>query len=81
MLAFDSLIIKAAYASRVPYGGALAVDRHQFSEYITTWLTNNSNVTLIDQEVTTIDDKAITLIASGPLTTSKFQTTIQALLG
>ncbi|WP_338989029.1 methylenetetrahydrofolate--tRNA-(uracil(54)-C(5))-methyltransferase (FADH(2)-oxidizing) TrmFO [Spiroplasma endosymbiont of Seladonia tumulorum] len=81
MLAFNSLIIKAAYASRVPAGGALAVDRNQFLEYITTWLTNNSNVTLINQEATTIDDKAITLIASGPLTTSKFQTTIQGLLG
>ncbi|WP_338956147.1 methylenetetrahydrofolate--tRNA-(uracil(54)-C(5))-methyltransferase (FADH(2)-oxidizing) TrmFO [Spiroplasma endosymbiont of Polydrusus cervinus] len=81
MLAFDSLIIKAAYASRVPAGGELAVDRHQFSAYITTWLTNNSNVTLIDQEITTIDSNAITLFASGPLTTPKLQTTMQELLG
>ncbi|WP_425377998.1 methylenetetrahydrofolate--tRNA-(uracil(54)-C(5))-methyltransferase (FADH(2)-oxidizing) TrmFO [Spiroplasma endosymbiont of Polydrusus pterygomalis] len=81
MLAFDSLIIKAAYTSRVSAGGSLAVDRHQFLVYITTWLTNNSNVTLIDQEVTTIDPNAITLFASSPLTTPKLQATMQELLG
>ncbi|WHQ36702.1 methylenetetrahydrofolate--tRNA-(uracil(54)-C(5))-methyltransferase (FADH(2)-oxidizing) TrmFO [Spiroplasma sp. SV19] len=81
MLAFDSLIIKAAYASRVPAGGALAVDRQQFSDYITSWLTKHPNVTLIDQEVTKIDLTAITLITSGPLTTPSLQNEIQQLLG
>ncbi|MBH8622537.1 MULTISPECIES: methylenetetrahydrofolate--tRNA-(uracil(54)-C(5))-methyltransferase (FADH(2)-oxidizing) TrmFO [Spiroplasma] len=81
MLAFDSLIIKAAYASRVPAGGALAVDRQQFSNYVTTWVTKHPNVTLIDQEVATIDLTAITIIASGPLTTPSLQKEIQQLLG
>ncbi|WP_424527002.1 methylenetetrahydrofolate--tRNA-(uracil(54)-C(5))-methyltransferase (FADH(2)-oxidizing) TrmFO [Spiroplasma endosymbiont of Glossina fuscipes fuscipes] len=81
MLAFDSLIIKAAYASRVPAGGALAVDRQQFSDYITGCLTKHPNITIIDQEVTKIDLTAITLIASGPLTTTSLQNEIQQLLG
>ncbi|WP_425380471.1 methylenetetrahydrofolate--tRNA-(uracil(54)-C(5))-methyltransferase (FADH(2)-oxidizing) TrmFO [Spiroplasma endosymbiont of Stenodema calcarata] len=81
MLAFDSLIIKAAYASRVPAGGALAVDRQQFSTYITTWLTKHPNITIIDQEVTEIDPTVLTIIASGPLTTPKLQDKIQKLLG
>lgn len=67
------MIIKAAYASRVPAGGALAVDRQQFSNYVTTWVTKHPNVTLIDQEVATIDLTAITIIASGPLTTPSLQ--------
>lgn len=81
MLYFDSLIIKAAYASRVPAGRALAFDRQQFSDYITTWLTKHPNVTLINQEFTTIDLIVPALIASGPLTTPSLQSEIQQLLG
>ena len=41
MRALDSLILRAAEASRVPAGGALAVDRDLFSEYITKTLTEH----------------------------------------
>ena len=48
----DSLIMEAAYASRVPAGSALAVDRHQFSEYITNKVKSHPNIQVVCGEVT-----------------------------
>ncbi|HCE66649.1 MAG TPA: methylenetetrahydrofolate--tRNA-(uracil(54)-C(5))-methyltransferase (FADH(2)-oxidizing) TrmFO, partial [Geobacter sp.] len=36
-----SLLMEAAEATRVPAGGALAVDRHLFSEYVTEKISSN----------------------------------------
>src|SRR2546426_12468799 len=46
----DSLVMKAAAASRVPAGAALAVDRQQFSELITQEIESNPNIELVRQE-------------------------------
>ena len=46
-----SLILQAADASRVPAGAALAVDRTQFAQYLTTTIQNHPNITLIREEV------------------------------
>ena len=46
MRALDSLIMRAADATRVPAGGALAVDRNGFSEYITDAIKNEDRETL-----------------------------------
>lgn len=67
MRQFNSLIMSAADATAVPAGGALAVDRDTFSEMITEKLRNHPNVTVMDEEVTTIPE-GITVIATGPLT-------------
>ena len=45
MRRLDSLIISAADKARVPAGGALAVDRHDFAGYVTETLKNHPNVT------------------------------------
>lgn len=63
----DSLIIRCADATRVPAGGALAVDRHGFARMVTEALRNHPNVTVVEGEVTEIPEGEV-IIASGPLT-------------
>ncbi len=80
MRLMDSLIMEAADATKVEAGGALAVDRELFSEYITNKITSLENVEIINEEVTKIPDGPV-IIASGPLTSSAMQDEIQKLLG
>lgn len=68
MRRLNSIIIEAADKARVPAGGALAVDRHDFSGYITEVLKNHENITVINEEINAIPD-GYTIIATGPLTT------------
>lgn len=63
----DSLIIKAADATSVPAGSALAVDRESFSHYITDTIRNHENITVINEEITEIPEGPC-IIATGPLT-------------
>ncbi|MDN6837818.1 MAG: FADH(2)-oxidizing methylenetetrahydrofolate--tRNA-(uracil(54)-C(5))-methyltransferase TrmFO, partial [Staphylococcus equorum] len=70
MRRLDSLIINAADKARVPAGGALAVDRHDFAGYVTETLKNHPNVTVLNKEINSIPE-GYTIIATGPLTTEK----------
>ncbi len=65
---FGSLIMEAAYKTKVPAGSALAVNREQFSAYITEKIKNHPNITIIEEEITKIPTDGITVIATGPLT-------------
>lgn len=77
-----SLIMEAADATKVPAGGALAVDREGFSDYIDTKLHANSLITFINEEVENIPDSSCpTIIASGPLTSEKLITSILQNIG
>ncbi|WP_314209176.1 FADH(2)-oxidizing methylenetetrahydrofolate--tRNA-(uracil(54)-C(5))-methyltransferase TrmFO [Vagococcus salmoninarum] len=67
MRRFNSIIINSADQTAVPAGGALAVDRDNFSALITERLRNHPNIKVIDEEVTSIPE-GITIIATGPLT-------------
>lgn len=80
MRMLDSLIIRAADHTKVEAGGALAVDRELFSKYITEELKNNSNVEIIQEEVTKIPD-GYTIVASGPLTSDALSKEIVSLMG
>lgn len=80
MRRLDSLIIKAADNASVPAGGALAVDRHEFSGYVTDTLKQHANIEVINEEITEIPDGP-TIIATGPLTTESLSKQIQALTG
>lgn len=62
-----SLIITTADEHRLPAGGALAVDRDDFSQAITAKIEAHSNINLLREELTVIPDTA-TIIATGPLT-------------
>ncbi|HHY10956.1 MAG TPA: FADH(2)-oxidizing methylenetetrahydrofolate--tRNA-(uracil(54)-C(5))-methyltransferase TrmFO [Firmicutes bacterium] len=64
---FDSLIIKAAYATSVPAGGALAVDRNKFAAAVTKKIADNPLIELIREEYTSVPGGPA-IIASGPLT-------------
>ena len=76
-----SLILEAAYATEVPAGSALAVNRELFSAYITEKIKNHPNITLKYGEVTEIDPEAITVVATGPLTSPKMAEYISSLTG
>ncbi|MBE6533021.1 MAG: methylenetetrahydrofolate--tRNA-(uracil(54)-C(5))-methyltransferase (FADH(2)-oxidizing) TrmFO [Ruminococcaceae bacterium] len=75
-----SLIMEAAYATEVPAGSALAVNRDEFSDYITEKIKNHPNITVIEGEVTEIPE-GIVVIATGPLTSEAFAKKISALTG
>lgn len=72
-----SLIMDAAYFSRVPAGSALAVDRDIFSDYITKKIRSHKNIEVIEKEVTHIESDNITIIATGPLTSEPMAEYIQ----
>ena len=63
-----SLIMEAADRAQVPAGGALAVDRNEFSSYITSKIKTNPDIETVDGEVVRIPEDGIVIIATGPLT-------------
>jgi methylenetetrahydrofolate--tRNA-(uracil-5-)-methyltransferase len=81
MRRLDSLIMRAADATRVPAGGALAVDRQAFAGYITAALTREPLVTVRREEVTAIPDHKPAIIATGPLTSDALARAIRELTG
>ena len=81
LLRMDSLIMEAAYATRVPAGSALAVDRELFSQYVTEKIRNHENIEIIEQEVSCVEDGVVTVIATGPLTSQPMAEYIQNTLG
>lgn len=70
MRRFGSLIMAAAEKTKVPAGGALAVDRDGFARFITEQLKTSPLLELVNQEVCELPaaDAPLTIIASGPLT-------------
>lgn len=83
MRRMGSIIMEAADATKVPAGGALAVDRLGFSRYITEKVSNHPNVTVIHEELESIpyEDDAVTIVASGPLTAGALAENIAQLMG
>lgn len=81
MRLFGSVMMEAADKTRVPAGGALAVDRDLFSEYITNKIKAEPNITIEYGEVTQIDPDEYTIIATGPLTSGDLFDTIFELTG
>ena len=77
MRELSSLLLKAADETRVPAGGALAVDRELFSKSVTSYIENDDNITVIREEIRTVPDDGITIIATGPLTSGSLSSDIQ----
>ena len=75
-----SLILEAADATRVEAGGALAVDRHGFSAYVTEKIRSHPLITVEEGEVTELPEGEV-LIATGPLTSDAFAERLAALFG
>jgi methylenetetrahydrofolate--tRNA-(uracil-5-)-methyltransferase len=78
--ALGSLLIKCADETAVPAGGALAVDREQFAQRVTSQIENHPNIEIIRQEVLDIPTGP-TIIATGPLTSPKLTKSIQKMTG
>ena len=62
-----SLILRAADATRVEAGGALAVDRQGFAAYVTDAVRSHPNITVVEGEVAALPDGEV-IVATGPLT-------------
>lgn len=81
MRRLGSLLIPCALKSAVPAGGALAVDRDVFSGLATEAIDANPLITVIRQEVTSIAEDEMTIVASGPLTEGALSEAILGLSG
>lgn len=73
-----SFLMKVADDTSLPAGGALAVDRDEFSQTITKTLSNHQNINIIREEVKEIPSTP-TIIASGPLTSNDLAKSISNL--
>ncbi|MFL6447352.1 MAG: methylenetetrahydrofolate--tRNA-(uracil(54)-C(5))-methyltransferase (FADH(2)-oxidizing) TrmFO [Bryobacteraceae bacterium] len=76
-----SLLLRAADDSRVPGGHALTVDREVFSREITNEIENHSRIEVRREEVTSIPEDGIVVVATGPLTSDSLAQQITALTG
>ena len=81
MRKLDSLIMRAADATAVPAGGALAVDRNGFSAEIDRVIRQHPLITLKEEEVTEIPAEGTVVIASGPLTSDALSAAIARMDG
>lgn len=80
MRRLNSLVMTSADANAVPAGGALAVDRDDFSGQITTTLREHPNIEVIAEELSEFPE-GITVVATGPLTSPAMAEQIQQLNG
>jgi len=79
-----SFLLKAADATAVPAGHALAVDRELFSQHVAAMIAANPNIEVRREEITHLnehDPNTITILASGPLTSSPLAAELQRLTG
>ncbi|MBQ3225643.1 MAG: methylenetetrahydrofolate--tRNA-(uracil(54)-C(5))-methyltransferase (FADH(2)-oxidizing) TrmFO, partial [Clostridia bacterium] len=79
MRLLGSLVTECADATRVPAGGALAVDRLGFAQMMTEKIHSHPNITVIEEEVTEIPDEGCVIVASGPLTSDALADNIRKL--
>src|SRR5579875_3809322 len=80
----NSFLLAAADASAVPAGHALAVDRVEFSRRVAEQLEHNPRITIQREEITHLDENdpdTITILATGPLTSSPLAAELQRLTG
>ena len=83
MARLGSLTVPVARNTAVPAGGALAVDRNDFSSTVTQMIKNHPNISVESRVYDTInpDDDEMLIIATGPLTEGKLGEEIQRLCG
>lgn len=85
MVALGSLIMKSAYNNQIPAGKALAVDREQFSSYITETIRSHPNIRIIHKEIRDIeslqDEFSTIIIATGPLPSEGISESIRKIIG
>ena len=80
MAELSSVCVETAYKCDVPAGGALAVNRDDFSKIITEKIRSNPNLEIISKEITEIPDRPC-VVATGPLTSDGFSKAISEFFG
>ena len=80
LMALSSLIMEAAYATEVSAGSALAVDRTLFARYVTDKIQNHPRISVIEEETVTLPENAITVVATGPLTSDALSETLKKII-
>jgi methylenetetrahydrofolate--tRNA-(uracil-5-)-methyltransferase len=84
MRRLGSLVMRAADATRVPAGAALAVDRVKFAEHVTALVTAHPRITIVRDEVGAVPPPgraAATILATGPLTSDGLSASIADFVG
>ncbi len=81
MRRMNSLLIACADETKVPAGGALAVDREKFSRMVTEKITAHENIEVINELVTLVNPDEYTIVATGPLTHGALCDSIASLTG
>lgn len=81
MRRMGSIVIECADKTRIPAGGALAVDRDGFARAVTEKLLSHKNITFINKTVDKTTQDAVTIIATGPLTDKALENEIKRLTG
>ncbi len=82
MTYLGSICVETAYECKVEAGGALAVDRYEFSRIITEKIRSDENITVIEKEVTDLPEGYDgTVICAGPLASDALSETIREICG
>lgn len=82
MAYLGSICVETAYECKVEAGGALAVDRYEFSKIITEKIRNDENINIIEKEVTELPEGYDgTVICAGPLASDGLSETIREMCG
>ena len=83
MRRLGSLVMRAADATRVPAGAALAVDRERFSAEVTAAVASHPSIAIRREEITRIptDVDGPVVVATGPLTSAALSADIASLVG
>lgn len=76
-----SSLLEMAYSCRVPAGQALAVDRDEFSKKVTHAIKTNKNIVVHEEEVSSFEPDAYTILATGPLTSPKMCSALKRIIG
>ncbi len=81
MRRLGSFVIRAAEQTKVPAGGALAVDRERFSALMTEWLRAEPRIEVVSEAATEIGDARPIIVATGPLTAERLAADIARRVG
>jgi methylenetetrahydrofolate--tRNA-(uracil-5-)-methyltransferase len=76
-----SRLLPLALESRVPAGESLAIDRDLFSAAVERAIATHPNITLIRDEVTSLDPEQLTVVATGPLSSDSLTQALFTLIG
>ena len=79
-----SMLLEVAKKFRVPAGKALAVDREKFSAEVTRLINEHPKITVIRQEVKSLDlnaEETIWVVATGPLSSPDFENWLSSIFG